>query len=354
MILVTGAAGHLGNALVRELVARGRTDVRAVLHLDPDPESLRGMPVERVVADITRPETLAAAFAGVDEVVHLASLVSIGEAPEHAVLEVNVTGTANVLAAARAAGVRRLLYVGTSHAFQPHAADLRIDETCPLATTGEPYERSKADATRLALAADGIPPGAPAGTRDLEVVVAAPGGVIGPLDYNRSEIGSQVRRWALLGAGVTVPGGYDFSDVRDIAVGLLQVLEQGRRGECYLLSGTHVEITDLARAAVRAADRRGPVVQLPAGAARLIARASLATSRWRRHKPTFTPYAVATLLSRVTVDSSKARAELGYRPRPLADTIEDTTTWWLAHPKLGGERRLATPAPAAVTLGSRS
>jgi len=212
VILVTGAAGHLGNVLVRELLTKGVGPVRAMVHRRADPPSLQGLRVDIVRADITRPETLVAAFQGVDRVVHLASLVSIGDASAEQVHRINVEGTANVLDACRTAGVSRLLYAGSVHAFAPPTGAGVIDESTPLATTGSPYEVTKAEATRRVLAAT-----------DLDVVVACPGGVIGPFDFLRSEVGGQIRQWARTGVAVTVPGGYDFADVRDIGSGPWQV-----------------------------------------------------------------------------------------------------------------------------------
>lgn len=332
MILVTGAAGHLGNVLVRELLTKGVGPVRAMVHRRADPPSLQGLPVDIVRADITRPETLVAAFQGVDRVVHLASLVSIGDASAEQVRRINVEGTVNVLEACRTAGVFRLLYAGSVHAFAPPAGAGVIDESTPLATTGSPYEVTKAEATRRVLAAT-----------DLDVVVACPGGVIGPFDFLRSEVGGQIRQWARTGVAVTVPGGYDFADVRDIGSGLAKALDLGRRGEVYLLSNAHIEVTDLARQVIRAAGKRGPVLRMPLPAAYAAARLSLATARFRRGKPTFTPYALDTLQARYAVDSGKARRELGYRTRPLEETIIDTTQWWLEHPNAGGGKRSATP-----------
>src|SRR5512139_1114682 len=93
---VTGATGHLGNVLVRELVRRGRR-VRALVEPGDEGRALAGLAVERVEGDVLRPETLAAAFAGVDVVFHLAGVVSISSLDIARVRTVNVDGTRNVV-----------------------------------------------------------------------------------------------------------------------------------------------------------------------------------------------------------------------------------------------------------------
>ncbi len=155
MLLVTGAAGHLGNVFIRHLLERGEQGeqgIRAMILPGEDRSPLAGLDVDIVEADITRPEMLPAAFGGVTQVVHLASLVSIGDAQGKRVEHVNVGGTRNILDACRAAGVRRLLYVGSVHAFL--ASGRSLDESAPLAlNAASAYERTKAAATRMVVVA---------------------------------------------------------------------------------------------------------------------------------------------------------------------------------------------------------
>lgn len=328
MILVTGAAGHIGNVLVRELLRHGY-EVRAMLLPGEDPTPLLGLSAERVEADISRPETLGAAFAGVRWVAHLASLVSIGEAADALMRQVNVEGTRHVLQAARQGGVERVLYVGSVHAFEAPAGGA-LAETQPLLTTGgSGYERTKAEATRLALAA----------ATEQDVVIAAPGGVMGPYDYKRSEFGAQILGWATHPLWFSVPGGYDFSDVRDTASGLRLALERGQRGELYLLGGEVLNMTQLAGQVQRQAFGRERIVEIPLGVAEVAAQVSLALSHLQKGRAILTPYALQTLQSNYWVDSGKAERQLGYTRRPMPQTIRDTVAWWQANPHFGGGKR---------------
>ncbi len=136
-ILVTGAAGHLGNVLVRELVARN-VKVRAMVLPGEDLASLEGLDVEIFEGNILDKDRLFEACEGVDLVFHLASLVAITEDKIALMQRVNVEGTRNVIEAVRQAGVRRLVYTSSIHALQRPDPDVMIDESLQFDRTTLP------------------------------------------------------------------------------------------------------------------------------------------------------------------------------------------------------------------------
>jgi nucleoside-diphosphate-sugar epimerase len=112
-VLVTGATGFVGSHVVPELLAGGFTVV-ALQHARAARETAAGSLPVGVVArpgDMTRPETLAAALAGVDAVIHLVALVR-DRTDGRDLARVNLDGTRNLIAAMEAAGVRRLVHLG--------------------------------------------------------------------------------------------------------------------------------------------------------------------------------------------------------------------------------------------------
>ncbi|ADY25821.1 NAD-dependent epimerase/dehydratase [Deinococcus proteolyticus MRP] len=329
MLLVTGAAGHLGNVLIRHLLERGYTDIRAMVLPGEDRTPLAGLNVDIAEADITRPEMLPAAFEGVTRVMHLASLVSIGDAAEDLIQRVNVEGTRNIIEASKAAKVERLLYVGSIHAFARPDGPL-LNEQVPLAPqTSAPYERTKSAATRLVLDA----------ASELDTVVAAPSGVFGPFDFKRSEVGTGIRQWMERPSTVMLPGGYDFVDVRDVAEGLRLVLEQGRRGQVYLLGNEWIEMAEMARQVMHQTHGRAKVTLIPLFMAHSLAKVALWDSKRRGVRPVLTPYTLETLMAPYRLDWSKARTELGFTVRPISQTAEDTVKWWQENWEAGGGRR---------------
>ena len=110
MVVVTGAAGHLGGALVRELLERGEK-VRAFILPEEDPSSLNGMPLEVVKGNVLDREALRRAMQGAEIVYHLAGIISIMPGRDDAMRQVNVVGTTNVARIARETGVRRMVYM---------------------------------------------------------------------------------------------------------------------------------------------------------------------------------------------------------------------------------------------------
>jgi len=96
MIAVTGATGHLGNVLVRELLARSK-EVRLVIPPFEDTTSIEGLEVERVEGDVRNVDSLIQTFKGADVVYHLAGIVSILPGKSELLYQVNVMGTRNAV-----------------------------------------------------------------------------------------------------------------------------------------------------------------------------------------------------------------------------------------------------------------
>ena len=199
MIFMTGATGHIGNVLARELVLRGEK-VRVLVLPGEDTDSLQGVDVEQVIGDVLDTEQLAAAMEDAELVYHLAGVISIMPGPNPLMRKVNVDGTRNVLQAARQAGVKRLIYTSSIHALERPIdgriinEDLKFD---PYNPAGE-YDRTKAEATLAVQEAvnDG-----------LDAVIVCPTGVIGPHDYRKSELGLLIWSWARRRLNLLVDGG---------------------------------------------------------------------------------------------------------------------------------------------------
>ncbi len=308
--LVTGATGHLGTNLVHLLVSRGHA-VTALVR--GDAPHLPG--VRCVRGDVLDPASLARAMDGVDAVFHLAGVISVVGEMGGLVRRVNVEGTRNVLAAA---GGRRLVHTASIHAFRQEPADEVLDETRPLADRprDHAYDRSKAEAMRLVLDAG----------RD--AVVVAPTAVIGPGDWRPSRMGHVLTACFRGRLPAAVPGGFDWVDARDVAEGTLVAAERGRAGQAYLLGGTWTSVRALADLAAEVAGNRPPRFTCPAWLARLAAPAGLAWARVAGAEPILTPESIQVLATaNPRIDSGKARRDLGFEPRPLRTTLEDTYRW---------------------------
>jgi len=229
MVVVTGAAGHLGAALVRELIADGEK-VRAFVLPGEDISGLLGLPLEIVRGNILQRESIVPAVRGAEVVYHLAGIVSIMPGRDELMRRVNVEGSANVARAAREAGVPKMVYVSSIHALQRPASGIPIDERVPFDphnAAGE-YDQTKAEASLAVLAeAD----------KGLDAVIVCPTGIIGPFDFRGlSPMTRQIRAWTRPGRHLMINGHFDFVDARDVGRGMILAARRGGRGSVYILS----------------------------------------------------------------------------------------------------------------------
>ena len=321
MVIVTGATGHIGNVLVRELLAEGAV-VRVLVLPDADKRPLAGLNVEIVYGDVTDLVSLKSAFAGAESVFHLAGIVTIMPGMASVLERVNVGGMRTVIAACRASGVHRLVYTSSIHAMAEPPHGTVIDESQPFdpdRVLGD-YARSKARATLLLL--DEVSKGG------LDAVICCPTGVIGPWDYGISNIGQLILDFASGHLKSYVSGAYDFVDVRDVARGLILAAEKGQLGRHYIFSGTQVHVPELMEELSRGIGYPAPTYRIPTVIARTAGILASMYYRLLRRKPVFTAYSIDVLRSNSLVSSARAREELGFTSRPWQDSIRDHIEWF--------------------------
>ncbi len=321
MVIVTGATGHIGNVLVRELLSRGVV-VRALVLPDDDKRPLAGLDVETIHGDVTEPVSLKSAFAGAELVFHLAGIVTIMPGMASVLERVNVGGMRNVIVACRATGVRRLVYTSSIHAIAEPPHGTVIDESQPFdpdRVLGD-YARSKARATLLLL--DELHKGG------LDAVICCPTGVIGPWDYGISNIGQLILDFASGHLKSYVSGAYDFVDVRDVARGLILAADKGQSGRHYIFSGAQVQVLELMKELERNIGYPAPTYRIPTVIARTAGILASVYYRLLRRKPVFTAYSIDVLRSNSLVSSARAREELGFTSRPWQESIRDHVEWF--------------------------
>ncbi len=321
MIVVTGATGHIGNVLVRELMSRGQV-VRALVLQDEDCRPLSGLEAEIVRGNVTDLKSLEPAFVGADVVFHLAGIVTIMPSMKKMLEWVNVGGMRNVATACRTSGVRRLVYTSSIHAIAEPPHGTVIDESQPFdpdRVLGD-YARRKARATLLLL--DEVRQGG------LDAIICCPTGVIGPWDYGISNIGQLILDFASGYLKSYVRGAYDFVDVRDVANGLILAAQKGQTGRHYIFSGALVHVTELMKELERNTGYPAPTYEIPSAIARAAGVLASVYYRLIRRRPVFTAYSIDVLSSNSQVSSARARAELGFATRPWQDSIRNHVEWF--------------------------
>ena len=310
---VTGATGHIGEALVRQLLEESG-EVRAIIRKSPGalPEQAK-----RVSGDLRDPKSLTEAFRGCEEVYNLAAIISLAGDPDGQVWKTNVEGARNVAQAAAQAGVKRLVHCSSIQAFVGPGRGGVLDESAPRAIAKKypVYDRSKAAAEEavLEIGAD----------NDLEVVIINPTSVIGPFDFRPSRAGQLLldlyhRKIPMLPAG-----GVDWVDVRDVAQGAILAARKGSPNMNYLIGGHWHSILELAKIATDRMSRFNPIpcpTWLVRGAVPFVS----GWSKLRGTTPVLNHEALDVLGQSPKVDTTRAKEKLGYTARPLAQTIEDS------------------------------
>ncbi|MBI4951201.1 MAG: NAD-dependent epimerase/dehydratase family protein [Myxococcales bacterium] len=324
-VVVTGASGHVGGALVRALLAEGAS-VRALVRSDVRP--LAGLDVEVVRVDVADREGLGRAFRGAEVVYHAAAQISLEVGPDAAADAVNVCGTRHVVDACRGAGVRRLVHFSTAQALGEDGRELRRFPDGPR--QGLAYDRSKVDAERVVL--EGA-------ATDLDAVVVSPCAVVGPPDHKPSYMGRVLLWLARRRLPATVAGGQSWVDVRDVALAAMAAARVGVRGERYVIGGHWLPLAELAVLACRAAGVAPPPFRVPRALASAFAPAVATVLRGLGHDPLFTRGSLEQLQDRPRPLDARAGSVLGHRPRPIETTLADAYAWFEAQGLLAPQRR---------------
>ena len=322
-VIVTGATGHLGNVLVRELISKGES-VKALVPPFEDTASIEGLDVERVEGDVLNMDSLRQAFKGVQTVYHLAGILFAPPRKSNLLYRVNVEGTRNVAAACMECGVGRMVHTSSIQALVQPPKGTVVDETSLFDTarvTGH-YAKSKAKASLEVLSAV---------QRGLDAVIVCPTGAIGPYDFKPSKMGNwflQVATNKLDGRIYTVGGTYDFVDVRDLAAAQIAAAEKGRTGEVYILSGEPMDQQSQIRIVQESLGVNGRCYGIMPWHLWVMAWIAHVYNWVRNTTPGVTLDEARIVTSNCTISHEKAARELGYSPRPMNETILDSIGWF--------------------------
>ncbi len=319
IVAVTGASGHIGANLVKSLL-REKKQVRALVH-----SSLEGLnypEIHTVQGSLEDPLSLMKVFDGADVVYHLAARISLSMHDWPLVEAVNVLGTRNVVDACLKSGVKRLVHFSSIHALEQEPINSLLDESCSLVESPDnpPYDRSKAASEREVRR--GIEQG-------LDAVILNPTAVIGPYDHQLSYLGEFLLTLARGKMPALVEGGFDWVDVRDVVEAALRAEKMAPAGAKYIVSGHWAEVRDLAALSGEILGISIPGFVCPAWLARGSAPLVTAFNRITGNRQIYTSVSVRALTHcNRHISHDRAERELGYRPRPLRETLADTFLWF--------------------------
>ncbi len=320
-VLVTGATGFVGAAVVRNLLARG-LPVRVLARPTSPRRNLEGLPVEVAVGRLEDAGSLARAVAGCGALFHVAADYRLWVPDPQAMYRTNVDGTRALMRAALAAGVRRIVYTSSVATLGLDAGGRPADEETPtgLADKVGPYKQSKylaEEEVRRLVREEGVP-----------AVIVNPSTPVGPGDVRPTPTGKMIVDAATGRMPAFVDTGLNVVHVDDVAAGHLLAFDHGRVGERYILGGENLTLAQILAAVAKIVGRKPPKVRLPRRAIYPVAYACEAWARLTGKEPFVTVDALDMAAKRMFFTSAKAERDLGYRARPAEQALADAVAYF--------------------------
>ena len=338
-MLVTGANGFVGAAVVRALLA-GAESVRAFVRPGSDRRNLDGLGVALAEGDIRSPATLAAAMRGCRAVFHVAADYRLWVPDAERMLETNVRGSLNVLEAAAEAGLERMVYTSSVATLGLRSDRAPADETTPVGVGDMigPYKRSKY------LAEEAV--SRRAAELGFDLVTVNPSTPVGPGDIKPTPTGRIIIDAASGRMPAFVDTGLNLVHVDDVARGHVLALSKGRAGERYILGGRDISLERILELVADRCGRPRPKIRLPHWSVYPVAFGSELVSKVTGREPRVSLDGLRMAAKHMYFSSAKAERELGYRWRDPAEAVTDAIAWFERNGYLrGGSRAKKSSAP---------
>jgi dihydroflavonol-4-reductase len=281
-----------------------------------------GLPVELHSGRLEDAASLADALAGCTALFHVAADYRLWVPDPQAMLRANVDGTRQLMQAALAAGIERIVYTSSVAVLGVYEDGRPADETTPvtLAAMIGPYKRSKFLAeveVRRLVAEAGLP-----------AVIVSPSTPIGPRDVKPTPTGRIVVEAASGRMPAYVDTGLNLVHVDDVAQGHLLAFERGQIGERYILGGENLSLAEMLRAIAELTGRRAPTIRLPRQAIYPLAVVAEAFGRITGREPFVTVDGLRMAKKKMYFSSAKAIRDLGYTARPSREALRDAIDWF--------------------------
>lgn len=321
-LAVTGASGFIGSSLSRYLHERGH-DVVALVRSAKKVQALTETGISTKICDVTDPDALRSAFQGIDGVFHLAALFNRPEASWDEYRRVNVRGTQNVLEAALACKVRRVIHCSTV-GVAVRSGNPPFSETTPYSPPlWDKYETTKCEAEQLAL---------DFGKRTrLPVVVIRPAQVYGPGDTGKAKFYKMVKKGVIVNPGDTRKHLIFIDDL--CRAFELAMEKEGVIGEVLIIGGERaIALKDLIAIAARDLGVPRPKVIIPALPMTWLCIVTEAMCNLIKIKPMLFRRSMDFFTRSVEVDGQKAKQYLGFQNQVTVEAgIVKTLAWYREH-----------------------
>ena len=320
-VLITGATGFVGSAVVRKLLARGYS-VRAMVRPFSDRRNIAGLELELVEGDLLEPESFGPALEGCSALFHIAADYRLWVPDPAALYAANLDGSRALIEAALAAEVDRIVYTSSIATLGINRDATPAHEETPVSESDMigHYKRSKflaEQAVRRLIEECAAP-----------VVIVNPAAPVGPRDIKPTPTGRMIVEAAAGRMPAYVDTGLNLVHVDDVAEGHVLAFEQGKIGERYILGGEDMSLAEILRQIAELTGRRAPRIRLNHSLLVPLAHAAETWARLTGREPFITMDGLNMAKKHMYFTSAKARAALGYNPRPAAEALADAVAWF--------------------------
>jgi dihydroflavonol-4-reductase len=318
--LVIGANGFLGSHVTRQLVADGH-EVRVMVRPNANTMGIDDLSVARFVGDIWDNDTLREAIAGCDDVYYCVVDTRGWLRDPAPLFHTNVEGTRNVLDVAKDAGLRRFVFT-SSYATVGRRRGHRATEDDVIDLRGvTPYVRSRVQAENIVLQY--------AREAKVPAVAMCVSTTYGSGDWGRTPHGAIIAGAAFAKIPFVMRGiELEAVGVDDAARALILAAERGRVGERYLISEKMISNADVISIAAEAAGVGPPAKSIPLPVAYALATLGTVKARLRGTDERLSLGSMRLMRAEAPVDHSKAVRELGWKPRPVEESIREAAQFW--------------------------
>lgn len=328
-VLVTGATGFVGGAVVRALLRAGR-EVRLIVRPAADRRNIRDLPVEIYHGDVTDLDSLRRATSGCAQVYHVAALYKLWVRRKREIYESNVTGTENVLKAARECDVEKIIYTSSVATLGLPKDGSPGDEETPVSLSDMVghYKRSKYLAEQAArkYIQEGLP-----------IVIVNPSTPVGEADIKPTPTGKIIVDFLNGKMPAYVDTGLNLVDVEDVAVGHVLAAEKGKVGERYILGNENLTLQQILLLLAAITGRPAPRFQVPYLFALGVAYADAAIARLiPGREPLVPPVGVKLSRKKMFFNPTKAVRELGLPQTPVREALRKAVVWFARNGYLKG------------------
>ncbi|MFX0123582.1 MAG: NAD-dependent epimerase/dehydratase family protein [Candidatus Hodarchaeota archaeon] len=314
-VLVTGATGHLGFTLVKELIAR-KYDVRAGVRNSQNTERnkhLINLGVEIVDADLMKPEALRKAVEGVEGIFQVAAVFALKAAdPQKDIIDPSVIGGLNVLKAAKEEGVKRVVWTSSMAAVgMGTTSDNPFTEDDWYHQAKNPYYYAKYKAELEAWKY--------AESNNLDLVTINPGYIIGPNFYRHTPTTEIFKEILSNKFPMIPPMRFNFVDVRDVALAHILAYEKKEAKGRYICATNVITFKETLQLLHKINSKiKVPRFQMTPFFMKIFAVFSRQVTREE---------ARISIETSIYTDTSKIQTELGWKPRPIEESLQQTLQW---------------------------